>query len=65
MLKTTGSSNKPAPSKNNGSKSASSKNDNSKLAFGKNDGNDKVNEFDRVEHTKKSRKLKGKKLAKF
>ena len=57
MLKTTGSHDEPAPSKNDGSRSASSKNDNSRPAFGRNDGNGEVDRFgvDRndVEHAKK------------
>ena len=61
ILKMTRSSDKPAPSKNNGSRSASNKNNNSKPAFGKNNGNNEINKFgvDRngVEHTKKSEKL--------
>ena len=63
MLKTT---NKSAPSRNNGSKSASSKNNDSRPASGKNDGNGKVNGFnsDGVEHAKKSGKSKGQKSAK-
>ena len=46
MLKTTGSPNKPAPSKNNDSKSASNKNDDSRLALEKNDGNSEIDGFD-------------------
>ena len=61
ILKTTGSPNKPAPSKNNGSRSASSRNNNSKLASRKNDGNGEVNRFDisgnGVKHVKKSGKM--------
>ena len=60
MLKTTRSSDKPAPNKNYYSKSAFSRNDNSRPAFGKNDSN---NEVDRVggngvKHAKKSGKSK-------
>ena len=60
MLKTTGSPNKPASSKNNGSRSASSMNNNNKPAFGRNDGNSKVDRFggNNVDHVRKSRKLK-------
>ena len=63
ILKTT---NKPAPSKNNGRKSASNRNDNSKSAFGRNYGNGKVNGFgiDDVEHAKKLGKSKGQKMSK-
>ena len=61
MLKTTGSPDKPALSKNNVSKSASSRNNNSKSAFRKNNSNNKVNGFsigrNSIEHAKKSRKL--------
>ena len=61
MLKTTGSPNKPAPSKNDGSKSASNRNNDSKPASGKNDGNGKINRFgisrNGMEHAKKSGKL--------
>ena len=60
ILKTTGSSNEPAPSKNDGSKSASSKNDDSKLAFGRNNGDSEVDGVgvggNGVEYTKKSEK---------
>ena len=62
MLKTT---NKPAPSRNDGSKSASNRNNNSRPASGRNDGNSKVDGFsDSMEHAKKSRKLKGQKMSK-
>ena len=61
ILKTTGSSNKPAPSRNDGNKSTSNRNDNNKQAFKRNDGNSEVNKFDvggnDVEYAKKSRKL--------
>ena len=61
MLKTTRSTDKPAPSRNNGSRSAFSRNNNSKLAFRKNDGNGRVDRFDigrnSLEHAKKSGKL--------
>ena len=61
ILKTTGLSDKPAPSKNNGSKSASSKNNNSKLISGKNNGDGEIDGFgvdgNGVEHAKKSEKL--------
>ena len=63
MLKTT---NKLAPSRNNGSRSASSRNNNSKPAFRKNDSNNKVDRFgnNSLEHAKKSRKSKGQKTSK-
>ena len=66
MLKLIGLLNEPAPSRNNGSKLVSSKNNGNKLIFGKNNGNDEV-EFndDSIKHTKKSRKSKSQKLAKF
>ena len=74
MLKTTGSPDEPAPSRNDGSRSASSKNDNSRLASRKNNGNSEVNGYgigrNGVEHTKKlgklskSRKLKSEKMSK-
>ena len=68
MLKTTGSPNEPAPSRNDGSKSASTKNNNSKPVSRKNDGNGKDDGFgvgdDGVEYAKKSEKSKGKKLSK-
>ena len=61
MLKTTGSPDKPASSKTNGSKSVSSRNNNSKPASEKNDGNDEVDGFsvgrNGVEHAKKSGQL--------
>ena len=43
MLKITGLSNKPAPSRNNSCKWAFNKNDNSKSTFGRNDGNSEIN----------------------
>ena len=56
MIKTTRSPNKSAPSNNNGNKPAS----------GKNNINNKVGLSDNgVEYTKKSKKLKSQKLAKF
>ena len=67
MLKTTGSPDEPAPSKNNGSKSASNRNNNSRPVFKRNNGNNKINEFgigDGVKYAKKSRKSKGQKLSK-
>ena len=74
MLKMTGSSNKPAPSKNDDSKSASSRNNNSKPVFERNDGNSEVDGFDvggnGIKYAKKSgkssksRKLKSKKTSK-
>ena len=61
MLKTTGSLDKPAPSRNNGSRSASSRNNNSRPASRKNDGDDEVHRFgvdkDDVEYAKKLEKL--------
>ena len=56
MLKTIGSPDKPAPSRNDGNRPAS----------GKNDSNGEVDEFgdDGVEHAKKSGKLKGQKTSK-
>ena len=61
MLKTIGSLDEPASSRNNGNKSASSRNNNSRPAFEKNDGNNKVNGYginrNGMEHAKKSRKL--------
>ena len=63
MLKTT---NKPAPSRNDGSRSASSRNDDSRPASGRNDGDGEVDGFggDGVEHAKKSGKSKGQKSSK-
>ena len=73
-MKIIGSSNKLAPSKNNGSKLAFSRNNNSKLVSERNNDNNEVNKFcvDRnyIEYAKKSgklfrlEKLKGKKLSK-
>ena len=61
MLKTTGSLDKPASNKNDGSRSTYSRNNNSKQASGRNNGDGEVDRFgvDRnsVEHAKKSRKL--------
>ena len=69
MLKTTGSPNKPALSRNDGSKSASSRNDNSRPASGRNDGNGKVDRIgvggNGVKYAKKSEKMsKSRKLSK-
>ena len=69
MLKTTGSPDELAPSKNDGSKSASSRNDNSRPASGKNDGDGEVDRSgvggNDVEHAKKSEKTsKSRKLFK-
>ena len=63
MLKTT---NKPAPSRNNGSRSTFSRNNNKRPASEKNNGNGEVNRFngDGVEHAKKSWKSKGQKTSK-
>ena len=60
MLKTIGSLNEPASSKNDGSRSASNRNNGSRLASGKNDGNGEVDGFgdDGVEYARKSGKLK-------
>ena len=62
ILKTT---NKPTPSRNNGSKSLFSRNDNSKPVSWRNDGNGEVNGFgdDSVEYAKKSGKSKGQKIS--
>ena len=61
MLKTIGSPNKSALSKNNSNRSTSSKNNNSRLASERNNGNGKVNRFgvseNSIEYAKKSRKL--------
>ena len=75
MLKTIGSPDKPAPSKNNGSKLAFSKNKNNQPTFGRNNSNSEINKFcigrNNVKHAKKSRKLfksrksKSKKMSKF
>ena len=60
MLKTTGSPDEPAPSRNDGSRSASSRNDNSRPASRKNDGDGEVDGVgvsgNGVEHAKKSEK---------
>ena len=66
MLKTTGSYDKPASSKNNGNRSASSRNNNSRPNSRRNNSNSKFDEFggNDVEHAKKSRKLKSQNLAK-
>ena len=70
----TGSLNKPAFSKNNGSKTAFSKNNNNKLASGKNNGNNEINRFgigrNNMEYIKSGKlsnsgKLKSKKTSKF
>ena len=69
MLKTTGSPDKLAPSRNDGSKSASSRNDNSRLISERNNGNGEVDRFgvgrNGVEHAKKSGKSKSEKTFKF
>ena len=58
MLKTTGSLDKLAPSRNDGSKSASSRNNNSKPASKRNNSNGKIDRFgvggNGVEYAKKS-----------
>ena len=68
MLKITGSPDKPAPSRNNGSKSASSRNDDSRPASRRNNGNGEVNRFgvgrNGVEHAKKLGKSKSEKTSK-
>ena len=68
MLKTSGSPNKPAPSRNNGNRSASNRNNNSRPTSGKNAGDNEVNGFsigeNGVEHAKKSGKSKSKKTSK-
>ena len=68
MLKMTEPTDKLASGRNNNSKSASSKNNNSRSASGKNDNNGETDEFsvggNNVEHSKKSGKWKGQKLAK-
>ena len=60
MLKITGSSNKPASSRNNSNKLAFSKNNNSRLVSGKNNSNGEVNRFgisgNSMEYAKKSEK---------
>ena len=58
---------KPIFSKNNDSKSAFNRNNNSSPASKRNNGNNKIDECgsNDIEHTKKSGKLKGQKLAKF
>ena len=64
MLKTT---NKPAPSRNNGNKSAFSRNNDNRPAFWRNDGAGEIDGFggDSVEHAKKSEKSKSQKTSKF
>ena len=61
MIKITGSSNKPAFSKNNDSRSVSNRNNNSRPASEKNNSNIEVNGFgvcrNGVEYAKKLRKL--------
>ena len=69
IMKTTGSLDKPASNRNNGSKSAFSRNDNSRLVSGRNNSNGEVNRSgvseNDVEHAKKSGKLsKSKNLSK-
>ena len=69
MLKTMGSSNKPASDRNNSSRSNSGRNNNKKLVFKKNNSNNEVNKFgvgdDGVGYAKKLGKLKNQKLSKF
>ena len=68
ILKTTGSPDEPAPSRNDSSRSASNRNDNSRPASGRNDDNSEVDGFgvgrNGVEHAKKSGKSKSKKTSK-
>ena len=68
MLKITGLSDKPAPSKNDGSRSAFGRNNDNEPIFGTNNGNNKFDGInigcDSMKHTKKSEKSKGKKLSK-
>ena len=64
MLKTSGSPDEPASSKNNSSKSASSRNNNSRPAFWRNNSDDEDDGFGGEKHAKKSGKSKGQKLAK-
>ena len=61
MLKITGSPNKAAPSRNNGSSLASSNNDDSMPASKRDNSNNEIDGFDgdSVEHAKKLRKSKG------
>ena len=62
MFKTT---NKPAPSRNDGSRSASSRNDDSRPVFGRNEGDGEVDGFGGgVKHAKKLGKSKGQRSAK-
>ena len=59
MLKTTRSSNRSAPSRNNTSKLAFCRNNNSRLTFRKNNSNGKVDGFDigrnSIKHAKKTK----------
>ena len=69
MLKTTGSPDKPAPSRNDSSKSVSSRNDNSRPASRRNDNNSEVDGVgigrNGMQHAKKSGKTsKSRKLSK-
>ena len=61
MLKTTGSFDESAPSKNNGSRSVSNRNDNSRPATRKNHNNSEINGFgfgrSNMKYAKKSGKL--------
>ena len=65
ILKITGLSDKPAPSRNNCSKSTFSRNNNSWPISRRNDGNTEVDRFgiggDGIEHAKKSKKSKSQK----
>ena len=67
MMKTTRSSDKSAPSRNNGSRSVSNENDDSKKSSCRKDSNDKADRFshDDIEHAQKLGKLKDKNLSKF
>ena len=61
MLKTIGSPDKPAPSRNDNNKVASSRNNNNRLASKRNNSDDGIDKFDisrkGMEHAKKSGKL--------
>ena len=68
MLKTIGSSDKPAPSKNNSSRSASSRKNNSRPASKKNNGDNEIDRFgvggNDMKYAKKSGKSKSEKTSK-
>ena len=66
MLKTTGLSDKPTPSRNNDNKPASSRNYGSKPVSERNNGNSEIRfSSDGVKHTKKLEKSKSQKLFKL